>query len=116
MEDVADHIREPLQRALFWVAVMTVVMAVVLTVLIVYVAVSGADQRAEIKKVTTTTTKALCTLRHDFEVRVEQSRQFLKDHPNGFAGIPPQVIEQSIDQQQATIDALSDLNCGGSSS
>lgn len=54
---------------------------------------------------------ALCTFRADLNARVASSRDFLKDHPEGFAGIPAATIRASIDQQSRTINALSSLDC-----
>ena len=54
---------------------------------------------------------ALCTFRHDLEERVQGSREFLRTHPHGFLGISPAAIRLGINNQQRTIDALSDLKC-----
>lgn len=60
---------------------------------------------------TTRNTDALCTFRGDLEKRVASTNDFLKKHPEGFAGIPAVTLKASADQQQRTILALSDLNC-----
>lgn len=54
---------------------------------------------------------ALCALRGDLTSRVASSREFLKDHPNGFADVPAKTIRDSIDNQMRTINALSVLSC-----
>ncbi len=55
---------------------------------------------------------ALCAFKHDIEVRVASSREFLREHPGGIAGIPVVVIASSINNEQATVDALTGvLNC-----
>jgi hypothetical protein len=55
--------------------------------------------------------QGLCVLRADLENRVQTSRDFLKEHPEGIPGIPVATIRQSIDNQQKTIDALEVLDC-----
>lgn len=54
---------------------------------------------------------ALCTFRHDIEMRVAGSEKFLADHPQGFAGIPAATIRVSLDGQKRTIRALASLKC-----
>ncbi len=56
---------------------------------------------------------ALCVFRDDLEIRVDASRAFLFQHPEGFAGIDATTILESINQQQHTVDALASLNCKG---
>lgn len=60
---------------------------------------------------TSSTNGALCTLRHDLEVRVSSSEDFLKDHPDGFAGITAATIRQSLANQKRTIHSLRNLDC-----
>lgn len=55
--------------------------------------------------------KALCTFKGDLQKRIDQSRDFLVQHPKGIPGIPASVITQGIRNQQATQDSLQDLNC-----
>lgn len=54
---------------------------------------------------------ALCTFRADLETRVETSKDLLIDHPDGIGGISAEIIQQGIDNQQRTIDALDTLSC-----
>lgn len=56
--------------------------------------------------------RALCVFRRDLQSRAEQSRAFLEDHPNGFAGISASSIRVSLIGQERTIMALSGLHCG----
>lgn len=56
-------------------------------------------------------TEALCALRGDLERRVSTSEEFLREHPNGIAGISARDIQDGIDNQQRTITALSGLSC-----
>lgn len=54
---------------------------------------------------------AVCVFRADLEKRVETSKQFLKEHPNGIPGIPASLIKNSIENIQKTIDSLKRLDC-----
>jgi hypothetical protein len=58
---------------------------------------------------------ALCALRHNLEVRVESSEKYLRDVAAGYRrpvpGITTADINTSIKNQQATINALSNLDC-----
>lgn len=56
--------------------------------------------------------QALCALRLDLERRVESSKTFLRDHPEGIAGISAKTIQDGIDNQERTIAALGGLDCG----
>ena len=58
-----------------------------------------------------TTHDALCTFKSDLAKRIVESSEFLKTHPNGFAGISQAEIAQSIANQQRTLDSLSVLKC-----
>jgi hypothetical protein len=59
--------------------------------------------------------KALCYLRDNLEVRVAASQQYLDDVRSGkrkpIVGITEADITTSIQNQQQTLDALSNLNC-----
>jgi hypothetical protein len=57
------------------------------------------------------TTDSLCALRSDLERRVETSRQFLEENPHGIPGITPAYLRTSIENQERTVEALSDLDC-----
>lgn len=57
------------------------------------------------------TTGALCALRHDLEQRVAQTDKFLREHSEGFAGIPVATLRNSEQGQIRTIEALSNLKC-----
>lgn len=54
---------------------------------------------------------ALCVLRQNLQLKVDKSRGFLHTHPDGFAGISAADIQSSIDDDQATLDALAKLRC-----
>lgn len=53
----------------------------------------------------------LCAIRQDAERRVVLGNEFLKDHPEGFAGISAASLRRSIQNSQETIDSLSNLDC-----
>lgn len=57
------------------------------------------------------TNAALCALKGDLEARVSQSDNFLKTHPNGFAGIPASAIKVGVESEERTIRALHILSC-----
>ena len=65
----------------------------------------------EVHDIATDSEGSLCALRHDVERRIAASEEFLEENPQGAGGITPAVIQQGIDNQRATIDALSDLSC-----
>lgn len=71
----------------------------------------GAVQIKENRDNNAETQGALCTLRADIEQRVEGSRDFLADHPEGILGIPASAIQVSLEGQERTVAALSDLSC-----
>lgn len=54
---------------------------------------------------------AICVFRADLEQRVRSGRDFLADHPAGFAGIPAATLRASLANEQQTVSALSGLNC-----
>lgn len=110
-EPVHDGPLGDLQAALRRLVWATIVVYSVLVLLGAFVWVSSTVQRNEIARVAKQTNAALCTLRHDFEQRVEASRQFLRDHPDGVGGITPEDIQRSIDGLQTTINALAILDC-----
>lgn len=56
-------------------------------------------------------TRALCTIRQNAQTRADQTTDFLKDHPNGIAGITVEDLRRSIDASNATVKALDDVSC-----
>jgi hypothetical protein len=91
-----------IKRTLRWLAVATVVLALVLVGLVTYVLVNQE-----------TTHDALCNLRGDRIEEVAASRAFLDKHPEGLpqAGISAAVIQQGIERSQTTVDSLAPLGC-----
>lgn len=55
--------------------------------------------------------KALCTLRANTQIQIEQTQQFLIDHPRGFPGVSNSDLKANIRQLQKTVDALDTLHC-----
>lgn len=55
--------------------------------------------------------QALCVFKHDLEQRVDQSKEFLRLHPNGIPGISASVIQNGIVNQQRTVTSLAVLSC-----
>jgi hypothetical protein len=76
---------------------------------VLYIAFIGWGLKVYFESVDTR--NALCTYRDDLQRRVTQNTQFLKDNPNGVAGIPSKVFVDSIANQQRAINSLQELNC-----
>lgn len=55
----------------------------------------------------------LCAFRNQLKQQIESSEQYLTKHPNGAPALhlSAAAIQQSIDREQETISALSNLNC-----
>jgi hypothetical protein len=103
----------PLQGAFKRLTRATVALYLVLAVLGGYAYITATRQRNEIARVALETNNALCTLRGDLEQRVATTKKFLAHNPEGLPGLPAKVLRTSIANQESTIDALSNLNCGG---
>ena len=82
-----------------WVILVTVITAVLV--------LQGCQIRENSK-----THDALCAFRHDLELRVENTNKLLKENPGPtIFTIPRAVIITSRNNQQNTIDSLSNLDC-----
>lgn len=55
--------------------------------------------------------QSLCAFRNDIGIRVEQSKQFLIDHPEGEGAITPEILKATIAQGNQTVESLSNLDC-----
>jgi hypothetical protein len=91
-------------------------LGVLLTVVIVLMsglAVVALDTRHDLQVKFDQALTGLCTFRSDLQVRVQNSRDFLKQHPNGIPGIPASVLKNSIDNQRLTLSSLKTLPCAG---
>lgn len=53
----------------------------------------------------------LCAIRHDSERRVALGDKFLKEHPNGFAGISVDSLKRSTNNAKETVRSLAELDC-----
>lgn len=94
--DKLDEIKRSLNR----LAVATVVLFLLVCGVAVY-AYSEASKNKD----------ALCTLRADLEKRVETSKDFLIENPEGIPGITAKAIRDGIKNQERTVAALSGLSC-----
>lgn len=56
-------------------------------------------------------TDGLCAFRNDTLARIEQSEQYLREHPFGTKAIPRNILEISIANSKRTADALSSVKC-----
>ena len=54
---------------------------------------------------------AVCTLRTDVGERIAASEQFLREHPEGIAGIPVATLRSSIEAQKRTYASLASAHC-----
>jgi hypothetical protein len=106
-EDIGEQLRKALRR-LTWA---TVVVYLFLTAAIVAGYIVSSGQRSDLRATALSANSALCTLRSDLELRIEDARIFLDEHPDGIPGIPAATLVQSIANQKRTIDALSSLQC-----
>lgn len=108
---MSETVQEALQRSLRRLQWITVGLFALLIALGVLGYVDAQSKRDDLRQATAATTAALCALRHDLEVRVQSSRDFLAEHPDGIPGISRAAIEKSIRDQTRTIDTLSNLVC-----
>ena len=86
----------------------TLRLLVIATVLL-YLAVFGTGYY--VYTIAQSNTKGLCALRTDAESRVDQSKQFLKEHPQGIPGISAEQLKRSTDNSKRTIAALESVRC-----
>lgn len=93
-------IGESIQRSLRILTVATVVLFLIVGGIALWVWSSARENH-----------DALCALRGDLERRVTTSKKFLEDNPAGIPGVDPAVIQAGIDNQRATVRALSGLSC-----
>jgi TRAP-type C4-dicarboxylate transport system permease small subunit len=79
------------------------------TTVLVFLALLGMG--VYVYTATRNNTRALCAIKQDAEKRVSESQTFLVTHPQGIPGISASVIQRGIDNAQAQVKALSDVNC-----
>lgn len=98
---------DKIQRALNIMIVATVLLWLVFGAAFAYLFVANQDRVGEGQRAH----DAVCLLRADLQTRVTTGNQFLRDHPEGALGISASDLQRSLDNQQATIDALSEAGC-----
>lgn len=81
---------------------------------LLYLCLAGGG--AFVYSISETARSSLCALRADLETRTEDSKEFLKKNPEGIPGISRATIQQGIENQERTVEALSSLPCSSSSS
>jgi hypothetical protein len=55
--------------------------------------------------------EGICAVRSDSERRISQTKDFLIEHPEGFAGISAAELKRSMENTQRTVNALSEVSC-----
>ena len=83
-----------------------VVFAVTVMGIMLWQAYRLGQTAQKVEHVAITTHSALCALRADLQIRHDNGVAYLKANPNGFPGLPSATIQQSVDAQQDTLDAL----------
>ena len=101
-----------LKRELRLVSIATVVLYVVVLATLVFVWFDSKSTDATLRRETVRTTNALCTFREDLARRARETQNFLAEHPEGIPGISANTLRQSVINQQQTVNALQDLDCG----
>lgn len=107
-----ETIGQDILRTLRRLVVATVVLYVALIGLFAVGYLNAQNQREALEVTANSTHDALCTFVDDLEARAEAAQQFLEANPNGIPGIPAAQIQQSIVSQLATLESLSELDCG----
>lgn len=106
-----SKVKDLLQTALKRLTIATVALFLALAAVFGYAFIQANHARAELEVVARTTASALCSLRADLERRVQTSKDFLEENPDGIPGLPAEVIKEGIENQQRTIEALAILHC-----
>jgi hypothetical protein len=82
-----------------------------LIALVVLILAAGGASAIYVVNTNKDTRDSLCTLRGDLESRVQQTRDYLDKHPEGFPGVSARQLSESIRNQDRTVDALGALDC-----
>lgn len=84
-----------------------------LAVLAVSLYVDYRSDRADarVRAVAVETHEALCAFKSDLQRRYTAGSEFLENNPDGIPGISAADIQRSLQNQRATLDALSALDC-----
>jgi hypothetical protein len=80
--------------------------------LVIVLIVAAAGGTVYVVNTNHDTRDSLCSLRGDLESRVQQTRDYLEKHPEGFPGVPARQLRDSLRNQERTVDALANLDCG----
>lgn len=102
---------DQIQHSLHVLIAATIVLYLMLGGVVAFVYIDSANRRADIENLAEDTAGALCSVRADLQRRVDNSKQFLLEHPEGIPSIPPAVILKSIADTESTVEALSELEC-----
>lgn len=100
-----------LQQGVRYLAAATIVLYLAVSTLAVVGYLDSRARQADVQTFASQTRASLCTLRADLVTRIAASTRFLRQHPDGIAGIPAAAIRQSRDGQRRTVEALSGLRC-----
>ena len=97
-----------------WVAAglcFILVFAISVMGVMVWQAVRVSQNAEELKTVATETHDSLCAFKADLDKRHTAGEQFLKQNPDGIPGISAVQIQQSLNNQQDTLNSLATLDC-----
>jgi hypothetical protein len=100
-----------IKKALRLVEIATVFLIILMMMLVIIGYADSTSQRNAIKQTAAEAHTALCSFVGDLERRVQASKEFLEEHPNGIPGLSVEAIRTSLRNQQMTIVSLSDLKC-----
>lgn len=81
----------------------------VIATAILYLAMAGIA--IYIYRVSQDNAEGLCAFRNEAQQRVDQSKAYLKKHPNGTKEIPAGIIKTGIHNAEQTVKALSGISC-----
>lgn len=84
---------------------------VVSMVALVLALVWRVQDQNRIESLARQTNTALCAFKTDLQRRHASGEKYLAEHPRGIPGITAREIRLSLDNQEATLDALSGLAC-----
>lgn len=55
--------------------------------------------------------RALCAQKLSAVDQIKQTEDFLEEHPEGFAGLSPEVLRRGLDGPKRTVKSLREVNC-----
>ena len=105
-----------LQAWMTGVVVCVIVVAISVMAFMTWQAYRVGENAQQLKTVAVETHGSLCALRKDLASRNADGVQYLKDHPSGLTAhgevvITAAQIQRSLNSQEATLRALSGLDC-----